>query len=98
MAIAANALRLLPPRCTGLDGTPVDSCTSLRKMPGIAMNGTDKTHRIYKSHSRRSRRDSRSVESEANLETELNVARTAGSDHGVGAGHVGRRRRQSERV
>src|SRR5262249_24343720 len=62
------------------------------------MNGAYKAHRIYKSHSRRSRRDSRFVESEANLETELNVARPAGSDHGVGAGHVRRRRHFPERV
>src|SRR5215475_3913622 len=30
--------------------------------------------------------------SEANLETELNIAWPAGSDHGIGAGHVRRRR------
>src|SRR5215475_4216649 len=38
------------------------------------------------------------MKSEANLEAELNVARPAGSDHGVGAGHVGRRRYLSKRI
>src|SRR5262249_15878157 len=38
------------------------------------------------------------AKSEANLEAELNVARPAGSDHGVGAGHVGRRRYLSKRI